>query len=192
MASVQYYLATDASTAVNTGQGDLVVTFSRGYARKSVLPDGGFEGYTGCTSFCFTASYANWIGTSPPGGTLDALIFFDTDFAHTGHGSALLGSGSDVDSLPGTLKPAHPLTTEKGAAYVVQCFMASAYSGAQLEAHAKVDILWNGVRVGGVSGFMQYSFVQASVVGTGRDLLSFVGGAAPAFSFIDDCKVYKA
>jgi hypothetical protein len=70
--------------------------------------------------------------------------------------------------------------------------MASAYSGAELEAHAKVDILWNGVRVGGVSGFMQYSFVQASVVGTGRDLLSFVGGAAPAFSFIDDCKVYKA
>jgi hypothetical protein len=39
---------------------------------------------------------------------------------------------------------------------------------------------------------MEYSFVEAAVVGTGSDLLSFVGGAAPAWTFIDDCKVYKA
>ncbi|KAJ7676729.1 hypothetical protein DFH06DRAFT_1266209 [Mycena polygramma] len=187
-----YFLVSDESTAVNTGQGPLVVTFSRGYARKSVLPDGGFEGFTECSDFCFAASYANWIGITPFGGDFDASIFFFTDYAHTGHGSALLGAAFGDDSLPGTLKPVHPLTTEKGAAYVVQCFMSSAFSGEQLEEPAKVDILWNGARVGGVSGFSEYTFVEAPVVGTGRDLLSFVGGAAPAWTFIDDCNVYKA
>ncbi|KAJ6475976.1 hypothetical protein C8R47DRAFT_662465 [Mycena vitilis] len=187
-----YFLVSDESTAVNTGQGPLVVTFSRGYARTSVLPDGGFEGFTDCADFCFAASYANWIGITPFGGEFDASIFFFTDYAHTGHGSALLGAAFGDDSLPGTLKPAHPLTTEKGAAYVVQCFMSSAFSGEQLEQPAKVDILWNGARVGGVSGFSDYTFVEAPVVGTGRDLLSFFGGAAPAWTFIDDCNVYKA
>jgi hypothetical protein len=168
------------------------VTYSRGYARKTVLPDGGFEGYTACDDFCFTASYSNWIGTSPANGDLDATIFFFTPYAHNGHGSALLGAAFGDDALTGTLKPANPLTTKNGVAYVVQCFMASAFSGPQLEAPAKVDILWNGVRVGGVSGFSNYAFVQASVVGTGSDLLSFVGGSAPAWTFIDDCKVYQA
>ncbi|KAF7333732.1 hypothetical protein MVEN_02329600 [Mycena venus] len=161
-----YYLAADESTAVNFGQGSLVVTFSRGYARKSLLPDGGFEGFTGCSDFCFTASYANWIGTSPLGGVLDASIFFFPPYAHTEH--------------------------ENGVAYVVQCFMSSAFSGPQFEAPAKVVIMWNGVRVGGVSGFMEYTFVEASMVGTGNDALSFVGGAAPAWTFIDDCKVFEA
>ncbi|KAJ7705068.1 hypothetical protein B0H16DRAFT_1901942 [Mycena metata] len=177
---------------VNYGQGSLVVTYSRGYARNSVLPDGGFEGYTACDDFCFTASYANWIGTNSPGGVEDALIFYYMPYAHTGHGSAWLGFGNDDNDLPGTLTPAQPLSTGSGAVYVVQCFVSSALSGATLEAAAYVDIEWNGVRVGGTSGFMQYTFVEASVVGTGGDVLSFVGGAAPAWSFIDDCKVYKA
>jgi hypothetical protein len=34
--------------------------------------------------------------------------------------------------------------------------------------------------------------VEAAVVGTGSDLLSFGASAAPAWTFIDDCKVYKA
>ncbi|KAJ7673805.1 hypothetical protein DFH06DRAFT_1467248 [Mycena polygramma] len=169
-----YFLVADESTAVNTGQGPLVVTFSRGYARKSVLPDGGFEGYTQCSDFCYTASYANWIGASPAGGTLDASIFFFPPYAHTGHGSALLGSADNDDSLPGTLRPAHPLTTEKNANYVVQCFMSSAFSAEYLEERAKVDILWNGARVGGVSGYSEYAFVEAACV-----------------DFIDDCYVYK-
>ncbi|KAF8205867.1 hypothetical protein K438DRAFT_1917903 [Mycena galopus ATCC 62051] len=187
-----YYLAANESTAVNFGQGSLVVTFSRGYARTSVLPDGGFEGFTACSDFCFAASYANWIGTSPPGGDLDASIFFFSPYAHTGHGSALLGAALDEDALPGTLTPAQPLRTQSGAAYVVQCFISSAFSGTEIEASATVDILWNGVSVGGVTGFMEYSVVEAPVVGTGSDVLSFVGGAAPAWSFIDDCNVFLA
>ncbi|KAJ6582353.1 hypothetical protein B0H19DRAFT_526848 [Mycena capillaripes] len=186
-----YYLVADESTAVNFGQGPLVVTLSRGYARKSVLPDGGFEGFTACDDFCFAASYSNWIGTSPSGGDFDASIFFFQPYAHNGHGSALLGAAFGDDALPGTLTPAKPLITDSGVAYVIQCFISSAFSGEQLEGPAKVDILWNGQRVGGTSGFQQYTLVQAAVVGTGSDKLALVGGKAPAWSFIDDCKVYK-
>lgn len=187
-----YYIVADESTAVNFGQGDLVVTLSRGYRRKDALIDGGFEGYTGCTDFCFTSSYSNWVGTSPSGGDMDATIFFFETYAHTGHGSALLGAVFGDDALPGTLAPAAPIKTDAGAKYAIQCFMASAFAGPQLEAPAHVDIVWNGQRVGGVSGFQQYSFVEALVTATGSDKLSFVGGAAPAWTFIDDCHVYKA
>ncbi|KAF7334503.1 hypothetical protein MVEN_02279800 [Mycena venus] len=169
-----YYFVADESSAVNFGQGSLVVTLSRGYARKSALIDGGFEGYTGCDDFCFTDSYANWIGTSPSGGTprrLDLLL------------PALRSHGPRIWTARLRLRCAN---------YVVQCFMSSAYSGSQLEAPAKVDIMWNGMRVGGTSGFTEYTFVEASVVGTGSDELTFVGGAAPAWTFIDDCNVYKA
>ncbi|KAJ7206469.1 hypothetical protein B0H12DRAFT_1075336 [Mycena haematopus] len=187
-----YFLVADESSAVNYGQGSLVVTLSRGYARKSALIDGGFEGYNACDDFCLTASYANWIGTTPRGGNMDASIIFFPAYAHSGNVSGMLGAAFGDDADAGTLTPAQRLKTDKGANYVVQCFMASAFSGSDLEASAKVDILWNGVRVGGTSGFTEYTFVQASVVATGSDKLSFVGGAAPAWTFIDDCKVYKA
>ncbi|KAF7354383.1 hypothetical protein MVEN_01127100 [Mycena venus] len=168
-----YYLVADESTAVNFGQGDLVVTFSRGYSRISVLPDGGFEGYNGCTDFCFTASYSNWIGTSPPSGNWDATIFFYKP--------------------SGRSPPAKKLSTIVGTNYVIQVFFLSSFSGAQLEANAKVDILWNGVRVGGTSGFTPaWTFVEAPAVGTGNDTLSFVGGSVLAWTFIDDVFVYAA
>ncbi|KAJ7690901.1 hypothetical protein B0H14DRAFT_848414 [Mycena olivaceomarginata] len=188
-----YYLVADESTAVNYGQGDLVVTLSRGYRRKDLLIDGGFEGYTACNDFCFTASYANWIGTSPAGGNLDASIFFFSNYAHTGHGSALLGAAFGDDNKAGTLASAHALQTTSGAHYVVQAFVSSAFSGASLEAGAKVEILWNGQSVATKTGFTGgYVFVQASVVAAGNDELSFAGGAAPAWTFIDDVHVYKA
>jgi len=186
-----YFLVADESTAVNTGQGDLAVTLSRGYKRLSALPDGGFEGFTDCDDFCFAASYANWIGTSPAGGDLDASIFFFPDYAHTGHGSALLGAAFGDDSLAGTLTPAAPLKTKAGTGYVIQAFLSSTFSGEDLEAPAHVDILWNGVVVGGVHGFMPYTLVQVAVTGTGNDVLSFKGGAAPAWTFIDDVFVYE-
>ncbi|KAJ7721889.1 hypothetical protein B0H16DRAFT_362083 [Mycena metata] len=188
-----YYLVADESTAVNFGQGDLLVTYSRGYRRISVLPDGGFEGYTGCSTFCFTASYSNWIGTSPPSGNWDATVFFYPPYAHTGHSVALLTSADGVDSKIGTLTPAKKLGTEVGTNYVIQGFFLSAFGGAQLEANAKVDILWNGVRVGGTSGFTPaWKFVEVPVVGTGNDTLTFVGGSVQAWTFIDDVFIYAA
>jgi hypothetical protein len=61
-----------------------------------------------------------------------------------------------------------------------------------IESPAKVDIMWNGVRVGGVSGTSPWTFVHATVVAQGNDLLSFVGGQAPWWIYLDDCFVYQA
>ncbi|KAJ7509561.1 hypothetical protein B0H11DRAFT_2184145 [Mycena galericulata] len=187
---LQYFLVADESTAVNFGQGDLVVTLSRGYSRISAATDGGFEGFTECDDFCFDTSYANWIGTSSPGGDEDATIFFFPPYAHTGHGSGLLGAAFGDDALSGTLTPAAPLTTESGKNYVVQVFVSNDFSGQPIEDPAFVDVLWNGVRVGGVTGFQHYTPLQVSVVGTGKDVLAFRGGDAPAWSFIDDVSVF--
>ncbi|KAJ7486596.1 hypothetical protein FB451DRAFT_1362915 [Mycena latifolia] len=185
-----YYLVADESTAVNTGQGDLKVTYSRGYARKNLIIDGGFEGYA-CGDFCFTASYANWIGTTPSAGDLDVSIFNYAPYAYTGHSVALFGAAFGDDALAGTLKPAKRLTTVPGKQYVIQAFFISTYSGENDEKNAKVDILWNGARVGGVTGFMQWTLIQVAATGTGSDELSFVGGAAPAWTFLDDVSVFE-
>lgn len=188
----QYFIVADESTAVNTGQGDLQVTFSRGYRRKNFLVDGGFEGFNACDDFCFAESYANWIGTSPRGGSLDATIFFNAPFAHSGNGSALLGSATGVDTLPGTLTPAQPLQTVAGQQYQISFFQASSFSGPTLEAPAFVNILWNGNIINTITpGFSGYELFQFTVTAVGNDVLAFNGGEAPAWSFLDDITVFQ-
>ncbi|KAJ7509562.1 hypothetical protein B0H11DRAFT_1252306 [Mycena galericulata] len=187
-----YYLPTDEFTAVNFGQGDLVVTLSRGYSRVSVVIDGGFEGYNGCDEFCYTTSYAHWFGVSSPGGDDDATIFFFLFYARTGNVSGLLGAVIESDALNGTLFPVEPLTTETGKDYIVQVFVSNDFAGGELEGPAFVDVLWNGVRVGGVTGEQDYAPLLVPVVGTGSDVLAFRGGKAPAWSFIDDISVFLA
>ncbi|KAJ7252871.1 hypothetical protein C8J57DRAFT_1519660 [Mycena rebaudengoi] len=78
-----------------------------------------------------------------------------------------------------------------GATYDIQCFMGDTFSQT-LESPAKVDNMWNGVPVGGVSGTALWTFVHATVVAQGNDLLSFVGGQAPWWIYLDDCFVYQA
>ena len=168
------------------------VTYSRGYQRINYVVDGGFEGYDACDFFCFATSYANWIGTSPAGGYLDALIFFYAPYAHTGNGVGLLGSGSGADALSGTLTPTQPLQTVAGQAYTIGFFQASAFSGPSNEAAAFIDVLWNGATVLSIEpGFSNWEFYSVQVVGTGNDVLAFYGGSAPAWSFIDDISVYE-
>ena len=188
----QYFIVADESTAVNTGQGNLTVTFSRGYQRKNFVIDGGFEGYNACDSFCFTQSYSNWISTSSVGGYLDATIFFFAPYAYSGNGVGLLGSAFGFDSLPGTLTPAQPLQTVAGQSYTITFFQASAFSGSYLEAPAFVDILWNGNVVSTIRpGFSNYEYFSFNVVGAGNDVLAFHGGAAPAWTFIDNIAVFQ-
>lgn len=154
--------------------------------------DGGFEGYDACNVVCFTDSYANWIGTSSVGGIDDASIFYYTPYAHSGHGSGLLGSGSATDSLAGTLTPSQPLQTVAGQRYTIGFFQASAFSGPISESPAFIDILWNGVIVSTIHpGYSNWKFYSFTVVGAGNDVLAFHGGRAPAWSFIDDIAVYQ-
>ena len=187
----QYYIVADASTAVNYGQGDLVVTYSRGYARKDFVIDGGFEGYT-CDGFCYTESYANWVATSSPDGSLDASFIHFADYAHSGSSSALLGSGFDFDTLPGTITPTAALATASGKQYTITFFHYSGYSGPDFEQDAFVDIKWNNNVVATITpGYSSWTYYSFTVTGAGNDVLAFHGGEAPAWSFLDDIHVFQ-
>ncbi|KAJ2915833.1 hypothetical protein MD484_g4604, partial [Candolleomyces efflorescens] len=190
-----YFIVADASSATNTGQGDLQVTFSRGYKRKNFVTDGGFEGYTACSDFCFDESYSSWVGTSPAGGYLDATIFYFDAYARTGHGSGLLGSATGADSLSGTLTLNQDLQTTAGKKYRVGFFQNSAFSGPTLEADAFVEVLWNGAvvktyRVSEEGFSTEWKWVEVDVVATGNDVLALRGGKAPAWTFVDDVALW--
>ncbi|GLB44424.1 hypothetical protein LshimejAT787_1700510 [Lyophyllum shimeji] len=188
-----YYIVADESTAVNYGQGNLQVTYSRGYRRKSLIIDGGFEGYK-CGDlgpFCFTTSYANWIGTSSLGGFFDATFFHYGPYARTGTGVALLGSAVGWDALAGTVAPAKPLKTIAGRSYVITFFHSSSFANPQAEKNAFVDVLWNNAVVQTIRpGYQPWTFYEFKVTARGNDRLAFHGGMVPSWSFIDDVAVY--
>ncbi|KIK63221.1 hypothetical protein GYMLUDRAFT_486395 [Collybiopsis luxurians FD-317 M1] len=189
-----YYIPADPSTAINYGQGNLKVTDSRGYVRKSYVLDGGFENLTCPNSgpFCLTTTTDTWLGSSPEGGDYDATIFHYTEYAHSGHGVALLGSAYGEDSLPGTLTSASVLYTEPGKTYIIEFFHSSYYSGGLAERDAFVEVYWNGNRVGALHpGYSLWQYYHFTAVGTGSDKLYFVGGAAPSYDFIDDVSVMQ-
>ncbi|KAF9467605.1 hypothetical protein BDZ94DRAFT_969039 [Collybia nuda] len=187
-----YYIPAGADTAVNYGQGDLKVTYSRGYHRRDALSDGGFEGYTGCSDFCFTESYSSWIGTSPSGGFQDATIFFHSAYAHSGHSVGLLGSASAADELPGTLTPAGRINTEAGVKYTIMAFLASDFSGPGLEDESFVEVVWNGAVVKTVrAGYSPWTYYSVDVTAIGGDTVAFRGGKAPAWTFIDDIHIFR-
>ncbi|KAK7033638.1 hypothetical protein VNI00_012638 [Paramarasmius palmivorus] len=190
-----YYEVTDASTVTNYGQGDLKVTQSRGYRRKSVVPDGDFEGYQ-CANgedFCYTTSTNTWIGISPSGGNLDATIFHYKPYAHSGNGVAILGSANGADAFPGTLKPASPLATVPGQTYVVQFFTWTSWNAPQQQASAYVTVSWNGHDVQTFNlGYAGWTYHEVSVVANGNDEFAFKGGNFPAYVFVDNVHVFQS
>ncbi|KAJ7589536.1 hypothetical protein C8J56DRAFT_1076194 [Mycena floridula] len=191
-----YYVTADASTAVNFGQGDLKVTFSRGYRRKTAIIDGGFEldGLTGCTNTvrCFIESDANWIGTSVNGGHWDALLFDFPPFAHSGHSVATLGSGDGADDISGSFTPVKPLVTEAGKDYVLQFFHNSNFNTEEQEQNSKLDVLWNGEIVKSLRvGSSPWAVYQVQVTAIGNDKLEFIGGSYPAYDFVDDVSLFR-
>ncbi|KAF8650694.1 hypothetical protein AX16_005068 [Volvariella volvacea WC 439] len=188
-----YFVPSDSSTATNFGQGDLKVTFSRGYRRQSALADGGFEGFSKCSgsSFCFGTESANWIGTSDSTGFDDATIFNWTPYAHSGNSVGILGSATGADNFAGTLTYAKPLDTISGRQYTITFFHSSSFSSADLEADTKVEVVWNGDVVGTITpGFSPWTYYHFEVEAKGQDTLAFHGGKAPAWSFIDDVFVF--
>ncbi|KAG6868836.1 hypothetical protein C0993_009373 [Termitomyces sp. T159_Od127] len=188
-----YYLATNASTAVNYGQGSLKVTYSRGYRRVSFAIDGGFESFGCGTSdeFCYSGSSTTWNGTSDAGGSLDASIFHYSAYSRTGTSVGLLGSASGVDTLSGTLSPSAALQTVAGRKYVVGFFVNTLYAGVEAEKSAWVDVVWNGAVAQSIRvGYRDWTYYETTVVARGGDRLGLHGGGAPAWVFIDDVCVY--
>ena len=177
----------------NYGQGNIKVTYSRGYRRISVLPDGGFESYT-CPDggdACYTDSIPSWKGSSPSGGTLDASFFHFKDYVRSGLSVALLGSASGSDALAGTITPTSLLNTVPGAKYEVQFFHDSSFHAPELSRDAHVDVIWNGETVLSLApGWQPWTYHKVAVTAKGNDKLEFHGGTYPAISFIDDVYVF--
>ncbi|KAF8063340.1 hypothetical protein FPV67DRAFT_1451811 [Lyophyllum atratum] len=187
-----YYITTGSDTAVNTGQGDLKVTYSRGYHRRNAYFDAGFEGYADCSEFCFTEGYGPWQGSNPKGGYLDATIFHYAPYAHAGHSVGLLGSATGQDALPGTMAPRGRINTTRGVRYSIMFFLASVYSGPELEADSVVEVLWNGEVVSTIrDGYSPWKYYRVDVDAVGGDVVAFRGGQAPAWTFIDDIYVLQ-
>lgn len=178
---IQYFIPSDNSTAVNYGQGDLEVTFSRGYKRQSFIVDGGFESFF-CPSqdpqdICWTESDTNWVGTDSPGGHWDTLIFSHQPYAFAGHSVATFGSGDGSDSFPGTLTVAQPLNTVAGTAYTLQGFFFTGFNDASQEVNASLDVNWNGNTIATVQNIgSSWTLQQFQVTAKGNDILSFHGG----------------
>ncbi|TFK67826.1 hypothetical protein BDN72DRAFT_960728 [Pluteus cervinus] len=184
-----YYLPTDASTATNTGQGNLQVTYSRGYQRISTLLDGGFED---CGSSCTNGASSDdhWVASSPSGGNGDAILSFRASAARTGHSLGVLGSVSSQDSLSGTIRTNPPIPTVSGASYVLQFFHQSLF-GTNDESHAVLNVFWNGVQVLSLHpGKQAWTPYQVAVTAVGSDVLSFTGGSWPAYDFLDDISLF--
>ncbi|KAF8232616.1 hypothetical protein L208DRAFT_1423082 [Tricholoma matsutake] len=186
-----YYIPADQTSATNFGQGDLAVTYSRGYRRTSVLQDGGFEGFD-CGDICYNSSYANWLGISPSGGQFDAAIANHQAWAHSGKSIGWLGSIIAADEFPGTLTPVGALNTTSGNVYTITFFHASAYSGEVGEANAFLDVMWNGEIVSTIRpGYSQWTYYEFPVTAKGSDVVAFRGGLPPAWSWIDDIYVFE-
>jgi len=186
-----YYVPADQSTATNYGQGDLTVTYSRGYQRVSVLPDGGFEDFN-CGDMCYASSSSTWSGLSPSGGDLDAALITHQPWAHSGNSFGWLGSIINADELSGKLTPVNPLNTIPGSSYTITFFHASAYSGETDEANAFVDIMWNDQIITTIRpGYSDWAYHEFPVTANGNDVLAFHGGLPPAFSWVDDIYVFQ-
>jgi hypothetical protein len=190
----QYYIPADESTAVNYGQGDLKVTYSRGYQRLPLLADGDFESFT-CDhgeSICYTTTASNWKTTSPDGGYMDAWIYRLPGLAHSKSTFVVLGGAYANDQFPGTLTPAKPLKTTPGMKYIVSFFYDQSVNGPEIQASGFTDVSWNGEKVLALAAYQTWTYYEVTVTAKGDDVLSFYGGKSPAYSFIDDVQVRLA
>ena len=177
MRVVQYYLVADPSTTVNTSQGSLVVTYARGYSRKSLVPDGDFEG-----------SGSAWT-------TQSASIVQDSSLAYSGNGVAIVGTQTTpaTGSPLGSLTLASPLATNAGSLYDLQLFASAkpTVSGTPLSGNTVLYVLWNNAPVISFApqsaGWAPYS---VSVTAKGNDVLSFFQTDGTVYTLIDNISLF--
>jgi hypothetical protein len=85
------------------------------------------------------------------------------------------------------------LSTIAGRSYLLTFFHSSAFSSAEEEQDAFVDIVWNGQVVETIRpGFSGWTYYEFKLMANGNDHLAFHGGKAPAWSFIDDVYLFLA
>ncbi|KAF8951215.1 hypothetical protein BDZ97DRAFT_1032046 [Flammula alnicola] len=172
-----YFLPTDISTATNLGTDQLQVSESRGYARITLIPDGGFEGFT-CVCcpghpFCSTTSYAAWtvLTDSVAGSPTEILRLTGT---HTGFVFATLGFFSAGN--PGLLAPtAQPLATIAGKVYVITLFLrVIGVASDGVTPATGFGVMWNGAVVFTPKAVENnWNFYQVQVTAIGNDQVVF-------------------
>lgn len=102
----------------------------------------------------------------------------------------MLGSATLADNKSGTLKAVKPINTEAGKNYQIAFFLNSDFSGPTFQAKAIVEVLWNGKVVHTFKGYSGWTFRSVDVAAVGNDVLEFRGGAAPAWTFLDDIAIW--
>ncbi len=95
MRVVQYYLV--AATAVNIGQGSLVVTYAREYSRKSLVPDVDFEG----SDSAWTTQSASIVQDSSLAysGNITIVKLTPRDWGWTPYSVSVTAQGNDILSF---------------------------------------------------------------------------------------------
>ncbi|KAF9480573.1 hypothetical protein BDN70DRAFT_920423 [Pholiota conissans] len=199
-----YNTVTDNSTATNTGQGDLVVTASRGYSRKSLIQDGSFQDYT-CivtqTNGCPFTPSKFWTRFVPAGYD---FVLVNNNPAHSGTSSAFFffsPPSPDAYAYGSTLDYALPTNAVAGKTYVISFFYTNSnlFPAPANLTGPLVSALWNGVSVidapqVGPETFNGLSFMNiiAEVVAQGDDTFTLKNGVAfPHAMYVDDIAIFE-
>ncbi|KAF9480574.1 hypothetical protein BDN70DRAFT_877402 [Pholiota conissans] len=199
----QYNTLTDASTATNTGQGNIQVTASRGYNRISLIQDGSFQDYTcilqpgGSCPFIPSAFWTRVI----PGQNDFILVNNYQGITHSGTSAALFffTTNSPPPFLGSTLTYALPLNAVPGKTYVISLFHTPS-SDQSTSGAPMVSALWNGVPAINItqpgpvdiSTVLTYFNIQAEVVATGHDTFVLQDGTAFTHTvYIDDIAIFE-
>ena len=174
----QYYLVANPSTAINTGQGSLEVTYARGYSRQPVNPDRDFSGPDSA-----------WT-------TRSSSILHDPSLAHTGSHVGVLGTQTTPapGSSLGIITLARPLKTHASRTYGLQ-FFASAQptvSGTTLNGSTVSQVLWNNAVIAAIAPqSSDWEVYTVSVTGQGNDVLSFVQTDGAVYTLIDEVALFS-
>ena len=178
MCITQYYLVANPSTATNTGQGSLKVTYARGYSRQPLNPDGDFSG-----------SDPTWI-------TQGSSILHGSSLAHRGSDVGVVGMQTTPapGSSLGSITLARPLATHASWTYGLQ-FFASArptVSSAPLNGSTVSQVLWNNIVVATIAPqTTDWKVYTVSVTGQGNDVLSFVQTDGTVYTLIDEVSLFS-
>ncbi|KAF9480588.1 hypothetical protein BDN70DRAFT_603567 [Pholiota conissans] len=192
------------STSTYTGQGDLIVTASRGYKRKSLIKDGSFQDYT-CvvtkTNGCPYAPSRYWTRFVPAGYD---FVLINNGPAHTGNSSTFFyfsPPSPDAYAYGATLEYALPTNAVEGKTYVISFFYTNSnYSPAPTNLTGPlVSALWNGVSVIGAPQVgpetfdgLSYMNIFGEVVAQGGDTFALQNGIAFAHAmYVDDISIFE-
>ena len=126
----------------------MAVSQSRGYARVSLLPDGGFEQLPPCARglpFCSANGDATWTLVTTTSSTNTASQLLRLDGAHSGTVFATIGFFDSTNT--GIWTPADSLRTLPGSRYVITFYLRLTNIISSAGLSTNFGVVWNGAVV---------------------------------------------